>query len=250
MSVRRENVRRTKTSAAVRLRPYRVLIVLGLLAVAGAIAFVVTWPGFAPKNVTVSGNRLIPAAEIVARARVSSHVNLWLQDPAAMERRVETIPYVAVAAVRRIPPSTVAIWVQERTPFAVVVFGTQASFVDRDLRVLGPAPAGSELPVFSLPKIAAPDAGTFLTDEDERALFDDYAALVAAHVFPRGLSYDRFGGLVATLPQGVMVFFGESTDLEKKFALVNPILAQAQRGGRRLATIDVRAPNTPVVTYR
>lgn len=250
MSPRRENVRRTKPTTAARLRPYRILIALGAVALAGAVAFVVTWPGFAPKAVTVSGNRVVPSAEIVARARVSGHVNLWLQDPGAIARRVETIPYVGVANVRRVPPSTVAIFVKEREPFAVAAFGNVRVFVDRDLRVLGPATSASTLPVFVFARTPEPESGAFLTGIAQAAMRDDYAALAADHVFARELSYDRFGGLVATLQQGIVVLFGEDTDLPKKFALVDPILAQAQQGGRRLATVDVRAPNTPVVTYK
>jgi cell division protein FtsQ len=250
VSVKRENVRRTKPTTGARLRPYRVLIVIGIVALAGAIAFAVTWPGFAPKNVTVSGNRIVPSGEIVERAGVAWHVNLWLQDPNAIAKRVETIPYVASATASRRPPSTIAIRVSERTPVAVAVFGNDRVFVDHDLRVLGPAPPESDLPTFVLPLKVAAGPGAFLASDDATAMRNAYAALSAAHVYPQQLAYDRFGGLVATLQQGIVVLFGEDTDLQKKFVLVDPILAQAQREGRRLATVDLRAPNTPVVTYK
>ena len=250
MSVRRDRVRRTKPSAVSRLRPYRILIVLGIVALIVAIAFVVTWPGFAPKAVTVSGNRLVSRDEIVARAGVSSHINLWLQDPRAIALRVETIPYVDAANVRRVPPATIAIWVTERAPFAVVQADRQRVIVDRQLRVLGPAPAESDFPLFTLRGPVSLEPGTFLTGDAERTLRDAYDALTVAHVFARRLTFDRFGGLVATLGDGVTVLFGDDGDLARKDALVDPILAQAQRSGRRLATVDLRAPGTPVVTYK
>ncbi|MBV8148438.1 MAG: hypothetical protein JO092_05045, partial [Candidatus Eremiobacteraeota bacterium] len=44
--------------------------------------------------------------------------------------------------------------------------------------------------------------------------------------------------------------FGDDADLTKKAALVNPILAQVDRGRRRISALDLRAPGTPVVVYK
>jgi cell division protein FtsQ len=242
--------RRRKASPASRLRPFWVpFAVVGLLAL-GTGGFVVAWPGFQPRYVEVTGNHIVPKDEILARAAVASNVNMWLQSPRAMSARIETIPYVAVAHVRRVPPATIAIAVTERIPFALVRSDDRAVLVDRSLRVLQPAVPDSVLPQFALAPDAALDVGRVLTQRSVLAMRDDYDAMIAAHLVPVELRFDRFGGLVATLRGGVAILLGDDANLSEKLSLIDPILAQVDRKGARVATIDLRAPNTPVVVYK
>ena len=218
---------------------------------AGVAAFAWTWPGFEPSRVEVAGNRVVPSAEIAARAGVLRNVNMWLQNTGAMAKRVATIPYVANAHVYRIPPSSIVIAVRERTPFAVVSTGTQEVVVDRDLRILEPSTGAGTLPRLVLAEPdASMDPGRFLTDAKAVALRDDYEAMIAAHVVPLRLEFDRYGGLVATVRGDVRIMFGDDTDLGKKLPLVDPILAQVVRKQRRVAAVDLRAPGTPVIVFR
>ena len=241
---------RRKPSAAKQIRPFWVLLlVLGVAA--GAIgAFIVAWPGFAPKQVSVTGNRVVPAAEIAARARVEPRVNMWLQNTGSMEARVRAIPYIASAAVYRVPPATVVIAVRERAPFAVMRSGDASVLVDRDLRVLGEAYANGSLPVFVVRPGVVLEPGNFVNDTQGRELRDDYDAMIAAHVVPLELSFDRFGGLVATVRGGVRILLGDDSDFQKKLALVNPVLSQLVHDRRRVAAVDLRAPSTPVLVWR
>lgn len=250
MSGRRGKARRSKSSAAARLRPFWALIAVGALALAGAIAFCVTWPGFAPKAVMVGGNKVVPRAEIVRSAAVSTHLNLWLQNPHTIAARVEAIPYVARANVHRVPPATIAIWVTERTPFAILRGAGEEAVVDRDLRVLGPVPPGISLPVFDVGNAALPEAGAFDASARAKALRDDDEALVRAHVIPVALAFDRFGGLVATMSDGIEILLGDDDDLTSKLGLIDPILAQVVHKTRRVAAVDLRAPGTPVLVYK
>jgi cell division protein FtsQ len=242
--------KRRKKNAAARLRPFWILIgFVILLAVAGAVGAAL-WPGFTPKAIEVTGNHNASRAEIVARAAISPNVNVWLQNPRAIEARVETIPYVGTAHVHRIPPATIAIDVTERIPFAVVTEGSQAVLVDRDLRVLQPANAPSDLVTFTLPPGSDLGLGVFLKSEEAVRLQTAYDELIAAHVVPIALGYDKFGGLVATMRGGIRVMLGEDDEMARKIALIDPILAQVVRKGKPADAIDLRAPNTPVVDYK
>lgn len=250
MTGRSEKTRRSKASAAARLRPFWALIILGVFVVAALSVFCITWPGFAPRAVTVGGNKVVPRAEIVGRAGVSTHLNLWLQNPHAIATRIEAIPYVERADVHRVPPATIAIWVTERSPFAILRSGDDEAVIDRTLRVLGPVPPGIALPVFELGNVRLPDPGTFVTSPRAAALRNDYDALVGAHVIPVSLRFDRFGGLVATMSDGIRVLLGDDDDLSTKLRLIDPILAQVVRKSRRVAAVDLRAPGTPVIVYK
>ncbi len=243
--------RRRKPSAASRVRRFWIVALAIVLFLGAAAAGAALWPGFYPREIAISGNRVVTRLEIVERAGVLPNVNMWLQNPRAIAARVEAIPYVLSASVHRLPPATIAIAIAEREPYATLRSGTRWALVDRDLRVLETA-AG---PLAALPELdAVPDLalapGTSLSDTDTVALRDDYDAIAAAHVDAASVGRDKFGGLEATLRDGVELKLGSEEDLPRKLALVGPILTQVGHGGRELASIDLRAPSTPVVVYR
>lgn len=248
----KQKARRRKASAASRLRPFWILILLVLVAALGAGYFFATWPALRPHGVLVYGNRVVPSSEISAKAAVVPDTNVWLQNTHAMAKRVETIPYIGVASVHRRPPSAVIIDVTEREPYAVVAANGQYVIVDRDLRVLqqtgGPR---FELPTMTIGTTKSSlDPGTFMEDATLRRLRADENMLVDAHVSPDALTTDHYGELVATLHSGVRLLLGDDEDLAKKIPLIDPILQQLQRANRPIAAIDLRAPGTPIVVYK
>jgi cell division protein FtsQ len=242
--------KRRKKTAAARLRPFWILIGFLILIAGGAGTAVVMWPGFTPKAIDVGGNHNASRDDIVARAAVAPNVNIWLQNTRAIATRVETIPYVATASVHRIPPATIAIDVTERIPFAVVTEGSQAVLVDKDLRVLQQATAPSDLVTFTLPAGTELGPGTFLRTPPAVGLRTTYDQLISAHVVPIGLAYDKFDGVVATMRGGIRVMLGDDDEMPRKIALIDPILSQVVRKGKPADSIDLRAPNTPVVDYK
>jgi cell division septal protein FtsQ len=244
-------VRRRKASPIARLRPFWVLFAIALLTIAVIGTFAVFWPGFDPKEVEIAGNRVVTRAEILQQADISPDRNLWLQNAAAIQQRVERLPYIATARVHRFFPAYVLIGVSERAPFAFVRDADAKALVDHDLRVLeNPAHAAfSTLPVFTVRGYFDAEPGKFLNVPSVIALRDGYDAMVAAHVVPTALALDRFGGLVATVRGNIQVLLGDGDDLPKKLALIDPILAQIVRKQRHVEAIDLRAPNTPVLVY-
>lgn len=243
--------KRIKKSAGARLRPYWVLFLIVVIAAAVGGYYGATWPGFYPKHVAVSGNRVVPASQILARAQIAPRQNVWLQNAHQAAARIEAIPYVKTAQIHRSLPSNVRIVVTERRPFAVLQAGPQRAIVDRDLRVLQPDRASPlVLPVIEVKNIALPRAGAFVRDGAAARLRDDYIALEQAHVAVRSLHYDKFGDLVAATPGGVSLLLGDDTDLAKKTPLIDPIISQVSANGKKLAAVDLRAPKTPVVVYK
>jgi cell division protein FtsQ len=242
--------KRIKKSAGARLRPYWVLFALAAIALAVGGFYAATWPGFYPKHVSVTGNRVVPTAQILARARIASDINVWLQSSRAAAARIEAIPYVKSASIHRSPPATVRIVIVERKPFAVLQSGTQRAIVDRDLRVLQPEDTHSTLPVINFATPSMPPTGAFVRDPHVQQLRDDYLALAQAHVAVRSLHYDKFGDLVAATTGGVSLLLGDDADLAKKTPLIDPIISQVSATGKKLAAVDLRAPKTPVVVYK
>jgi cell division protein FtsQ len=192
----------------------------------------------------------VPRDEILARARVWTHANIWLQNTAAIAHRVEAIPYVGTARVGRIPPSTIRIVVSERTPFAVLSSGAETALVDRTMRVLELGSGDGTLPVFVVEPGLLLTPGDFVRAASATELVGYYQLMEAHHLTPTQLGFDRFGGLVVTLASGLRLLIGQQSDLATKLTLADAILAQVAVNRRRVASIDLRAPSAPVLVYR
>ncbi len=243
---KRKSVARRKRSAADRLKPFWILLVL-FSAVAGLGGYyAATWPGFRAHQIVVIGNHRVGAKDILHHAAINRRINIWLQNMRAAADRVGTIPDVGQVTIGRSFPASVTIVVRERHPFAVVRAGVAKVVIDRDLRVLD-AQAGPAFPQFIV-NIRPPAPGKDVKDERVVRLRDDYDQLEAAHVIVAALRYDRFGDLVAVTPRGVQILLGDDEDMARKISLIGPILSQT--AGKKIAAIDLRAPATPVVRYK
>lgn len=249
MSSVKPRPRRRKRSGTARLRPFWIVGLLTAVAAGYGLYRAAVWPGFFPRTVTVTGNRIVPTAEILQRARIRTDENLWLQNRGAAQARIEAIPDIATAAIHRSLPARVTIAVTERLPYAVVKTSRGSAVVDEHLRVLAPVTTTAGLPVWAAGTLDRPLApGRFLTGTRAAELRNDYALLRRAHVPVQALSFDAYGDLVAQ-SGGVRLLLGDDTDLAKKTPLIDPILSQAASGGKRIAAVDLRAPGAPVVTY-
>jgi cell division protein FtsQ len=221
---------------------------LGLLLALAAAA--VTWPGFFPRQIVVSGNHRVTRGEILARAAIAPRLSMWVQNGGTIADRVETIPYVATARIHRIPPGTIRIEVTEREPFALVRSGADVAVVDRSLRVLEPVTSPSDLPIFAVGPGLDLIPGSYLRTSTARELRDAYDEVAAAHIDAAELSLDRFNGLVVTTRDGLRLLLGSGDDLTQKLTLASAIRAQVIGRQRRVAAIDLRAPAAPVLVYR
>lgn len=232
---RRNRLRRTIT----------VLVVLALLATAWAVEG--SWL-LALDEVQVSGSQRLDPAEVVAAADLeigTSTVRLRL---GAAQERVEALPLVARAEVSRVSPVTVRIEIVERVPHLVGLSGSKAVLVATDGVVIADGIEPALTPVDLTGPL--PAVGTQL---------DAGSPLGAAHLVWLGLS----GPLRAEvrrmearstedvdlrLENGTRVRFGRADQLPEKVRSLGALLEELD--GERVAVIDVRAPDHPVVSGR
>jgi len=221
----------------------------GLGAVAGvvAVAAVVTAlhsPLLAARQVTVLGARHSGTAAVAAAAGLLGQPPLIDVDPAAAQRRVEALPWVAAARVERHWPDAVTVLVTERVPVGALTRPGGIALVDGTGRVLAwepsappgtavlaagvvPGRPGSVLPVAARPVLAV-----------ARTLPPSIALRVQEVVLGAGtVALHLGGGLVAEL--------GSPTGLAAKFAALAGVLARAAPSGP--AVIDVSVPGAPTV---
>jgi cell division protein FtsQ len=242
--------RRSKPSPLARLRAFWIVALFAVLALAGALAGALAWPGFRLGAVEVAGNAVVPRAAILARASFERGRNVWLLDTGAAERRIEQIPYVETARVHRALPNALGISIVERAPLGCLIAGDGAALtIDARRRVLERGCARLPRPVFRVPGLAAGAPGAFLGSEALARLQADAAALQSGPDQFVAFALDGYGGLEATLASGLLVRFGADGDLPAKLQLLAAILADPGTGAP-LRAIDLRAPSAPVVERR
>lgn len=241
--------RRRKRSLATRLRVFWVFIVVFIgLAVYGGY-LLVTLPALRVRSVEVTVAGLaVSEHDVLRAAAIDRGANLWLLDTAGMAKRIEAIPYVDRATVRRTLPAQLTIAVTEREPAACVRSGARVVTIDGERRVLQAGCARASALQIALGEASLGAPGTTATPPALAALLADGRALRDANIAVRSIGLDRFGGLVATDAHGVALLFGSDADVAQKAKLVAPILAAA-RPQRPIRAVDLRAPATPIIEF-
>lgn len=245
------NRKRTKKTAAAQIRPFWILIVLAASGLGAGAYYAVSWPGFRVKQISVMVPPSVNSRQVLRLAAISQTSNIWLQNMRAARTRIETIPYVLDVRIHRGLPASLSIAVTDRVPFAILESHSQSLVIDRELRVLEDAHGeGRSLPTFVIKRTTALTPGSFTHEGHIGRMRDDYDALIAGHVVPASLSFDKYDQLIASLGNGVRLLLGDDRDLARKIPLVEPILSQITSQGRKIRALDLRAPNTPVAVYK
>jgi cell division protein FtsQ len=111
--------------------------------------------GFGLQQVSVTGHRFTPDADIFDAFDLANVRSLLRFDGAAVRARIERLPWVETASVTRVMPDQVRVHIVERMPFAVWQRGGRDMLIDATGRVLGPAADGSQ---WDLPRVAGEGA--------------------------------------------------------------------------------------------
>lgn len=217
-----------------------------VLAVATVAALL--WSGsrsavFDVDHVEVVGSFLVSPAEAAEAAEPLHRVPLAEVDPAAVARRIESLPFVRSARVERVFPNRVRIRLTERMPaaFASRPAGGFA-LLDGTGRVLADRPdRPADLPeVTGAGEILPP--GAWL--RAARPALDAYLALTEP--LRRQVSTAAVAGEAVTLRVGGRdVQFGPPEHLDAKVAALGALLDHL--GDRPVVAVDVRVPSVPVV---
>lgn len=241
---------RRKRSFLRRLRPFWIVgIVIAGFAAWGGVALA-NMPAFQLKSLDVTGLSHVAQSDVIARADIDRHANVWLLDTAAIERRIEAIPYVSSARVHRRPVANVWIEVVERIPDACVRDASGREYtLDDSLRVLEDGCSHPELTRYSLRSRLVLRPGAFTNDRELAELERDAHALGESSNFA-SFAHDTYGGLDGTLRGGVEVRFGDDADLDRKQRLIGPILADLGPRALDVRAVDLRAETTPVVEFK
>ncbi len=163
-------------------RRLRVLLVVSsVLSVVGLVFLGVTSPIVAVDHIRVEGAQHVTAAQVVAASGVHYHDHMLFVDAGAAARRVEELPWVERASVKRSLPNTLRITVDEYTPAAYVRVAGGVMLVAANGHVITRATAVPPHTVEVLGVRSAPAPGDVLAPADAAGVV---ARLPAALALP------------------------------------------------------------------
>ncbi|MGH9179241.1 MAG: cell division protein FtsQ/DivIB [Acidimicrobiales bacterium] len=241
LEVRREEGRRRRRALLVCLA-----VAVTLAGAAGATRS----PLLDVDYVDVRGAEQTPRLEVLRAGGLDGHPAMVEVDSGSVARKVEALPWVRDATVRRDWPGTVRIDLTERRPAAVLPAGqgewAVADAAGRVLAVGADKPAA--LPVIGgVPQPGPP--GSSLGRDVRPAL--EVAASLPPALQPRVADVASVAGGQVELqlvPPGGVVRLGPPSGLAEKLRVLQALLEQADLA--RLAVIDVRVPTAPALTRR
>lgn len=200
------------------------------------------------RAIEVTGAARLSRAEVVARAAVSKATNVWWLDELAVERRLETDPWIADARVSTGFPATIRIAIVERSPIAVVSDRLGDLLVAADGTALGPA-AGTR----GLPRIEVAGPSTVATSVEGARPFRAVAAAVLGAMTSElrasvlAVTMEADGTVDLRLRGGIRVGYGSAHEPTAKARALDRILSWANATGERIEWVSLAAPNAPAV---
>jgi cell division protein FtsQ len=228
---------------AVGKRRRRVLLVVMIVATLGAIAWGVTQSPFLDvDHLTVKGNEHTTADEVLTAAGVRTGDPMVWVDPGQAATKIEALPWVRAATVRREWPSTVRISVRERQAVAWVdAGGGSAVLIDPTGRVLSIEPS----PPVGLPQLldvtGPATVGAILTPVEGARVAAALGGIAASTIRTIGIA----GGRVTLRTVGDQeIRMGRAHQIAEKLRAAFAVLGAPEAAGK--AYVDVSAPSNPV----
>jgi cell division protein FtsQ len=194
--------------------------------------------GFAVDQVRVSGNKETSEIDILERLDLDGWTSLIGFDAEAARERIAGLPWVKVAAVRKVYPDELEVRIEEREPFAIWQHGSQLAIIERDGRVVTPFDGGRHA---VLPLVigygAAEQAAAFV---DKIRQHPELAARVKGFIRVAERRWDLRleNGITIRLPEtGEDAAIAEVLKLDREDGLLS----------RDIATVDLRLEDRLVI---
>ena len=202
------------------------------------VAAVTAWSGLAIDEVRISGQSEASEVDVLERLALGPFPSLLAFDVEAAKARVELLPWVRQATLKKLFPNTLEVAIGERVPFAIWQRGGEISLIDADGMVItdqvGERYAGLR---FVVGRGAAERAGAF-------------NALIGA--FPGLARRTRAGVLISerrwtvVLDDGIELMLPES-DPAAALAKVARLDVESALLSREIAAVDLRTADRVII---
>lgn len=237
----------------------RVYVYFGILAIAVLSIFFVKarWQHHVPvTQVSVEGTSILSKEEIVRLMKLPPRVSMYDLDLTALQRNIQSNPFVKNVTVKRDAPAQLEVIIEERTP-AALLSGNELFYIDEEGVVL-PYIASSE--AYDIPVISGADsnslikAGRTILNSDIREALEIIAAAKAAspeifHAISEIRLRKGHDIVCYTFESGVPILFGKG-DVVQKIVKLDAFWRKFLQNSdtRELQYIDIRYTDQVVVS--
>ena len=238
---------------------YITWIVIDLVAIAIIIGFILSLPIWRLKNIEVRGNDFVPAEKIVSIAKIPAGENIFMVDLDEAESRFSDIAQIKETRIQRKLPATIIIKVQERKPFAIAVIGGVPALVDEGGYIIAKQNLGSsiyKLQIAQLPVIRGINRKTVeggrRIDPADAIFMKDTLTLLSNFLDPSTIQIELMNkeDIIIYVEDILKVKIGEPKDMENKIRTMQALLDSIKGKWNRVAYIDVRVPDSPVIKFK
>ena len=133
---------------------------------------------FAVRDFDVTGNQYYTPAQVIEMSQLQSGVNLFFETKTRPARNLLLEdPYIKLAEIKRVPPGTIQINLEERREYAAVPYGEQYVLIDKEGMVLRIADEEPVLPILGNMTITEMTPGKALQVEQTYLLTDTLSLL-------------------------------------------------------------------------
>ena len=217
------------------------LVAATLLVFSGWVIYAIfNSSSFYVNGIQVRGNAAVTSMEVFSTSDLEGLSVFWV-DPAAVARRVETLPNVRLAHVKVRLPARVIVTVEERTPVILWKTGEADWWVDAE-GVIFPPRADLSDTLTIIDTDAEPvspgealDPSIIETAQSLRRLLPELPVM----------NYSRATGVSFTTGEGWPVYLGDGRDMDAKLTILVNLRKDLMARGVTPEFIDVRFVKRP-----
>ena len=114
----------------------RGIILIGVVLVVALCGILLTAPGLKVSSVSCEGMIYLNKEEVLNAADIKTGKNIFLSNTGSAKRKIENLPLVKSAAVKREFPNKIVISIEERTPVAYFQYGSDGVIIDNEAIVV------------------------------------------------------------------------------------------------------------------
>jgi cell division protein FtsQ len=227
--------------------------VLRFLAAIAFLCGVASFAGssvFDIRSISVSGNRAVPAPEVLAGAGVRTGTSLFTVNAGRIRDRLLQDPRIAAVSVAVAFPDRVRIAVRERAAAAALRVPGGYVLLGSDGVAIVPSGTPGPLPALTVDRLdpAVVQAGIVVPSPHAR-FGADIAGSLPEELRPdvAALRVDEAGEVILYTRDGIAIRAGAPDGIRDRLARVPDVLAAIRSRGLRVEYVDIRFPGSVIV---
>ncbi|NQT29513.1 MAG: FtsQ-type POTRA domain-containing protein [Candidatus Saganbacteria bacterium] len=239
-------------------RPRFWLTLVIILGVIGLGIYISTLPIWEIKDVVVNGTSMLAEGEIRGLAAIPLRQNLFYTSFSRTRANLSKITAIESFSLYRIPPATVLISISERKPIAIIVFANKSVVIDKDGYIINRnanislnIPNRADLPVVSGIK-ESKVLGSDRINQEVSGIVSDIILKLSPYLESSKMQLE-LGGLqnVSFLLDDLLrVKVGKAENIKRKMEVFDALLPKISGKWDKVAYVDVRYPENPVIRYK